>query len=116
MCRTTKDCTLHENGYRSDFRFCFSETGTPPKVFPRHPLPNYHVEVIPSEVNETCTDACLRNNMNCSHRLLEQVNTCEELKQIFPCTECSPGVEPDMPSYEKSTNLCRTTHDLNFLC
>ena len=28
MCRTTKDCTLHENGYRSDFRFCFSETGT----------------------------------------------------------------------------------------
>ena len=27
MCRTTKDCTLHENGYRSDFRYCFSEDG-----------------------------------------------------------------------------------------
>ena len=82
MCRTTKDCTLHENGYRSDFKYCFNEDGVPPKVFPRDPLPNKHVEVISADKGQTCTDACLKTNMNCSHRLLEQINTCDEMKTV----------------------------------
>ena len=90
MCRTTKDCTLHENGYRSDFKFCFSDNGVPPSIFPREPLPNKHVEVVASLAGETCTDACKEKKLNCSHRLLEQINTCEELQQVRAAENVPP--------------------------
>ena len=56
---------------RSDFKFCFSADGVPPSIFPREPLPNKRVEVVASDAGETCTDACKKKEMSCSHRCAE---------------------------------------------
>lgn len=53
-----------------------------------------------SQAGLTCHDVCRENgNLSCKQDMLPYANSCEVLKQYFPCMECSGSLGAEQPAY-----------------
>mmetsp|Transcript_7697 Transcript_7697/g.47605 ORF Transcript_7697/g.47605 Transcript_7697/m.47605 type:complete len:257 (-) Transcript_7697:2645-3415(-) len=101
VCRTNANMTVHENAYRSAFRFCFNHTG-------RHPSRTQQesntidptITFVAGVTGQNCDDACRKVKKKCQDDILEQANDCSLLRRHFGCTgKCSFGRSPWMPAF-----------------
>ncbi|KAG2494979.1 hypothetical protein HYH03_006912 [Edaphochlamys debaryana] len=102
VCRTHSRSTAHENSYISPRHHCFSKLGRPMLSDPLPPGALADVEVVTSERNGTCDEACTKlqgKPKKCSIVHLNVLNSCDRLREHHGCEAGCEEASGLGPSY-----------------
>ncbi|KAK9838605.1 hypothetical protein WJX84_002304, partial [Apatococcus fuscideae] len=84
----------------ADRRFC----SYLPDVERIHPSPG--LQAWAAEQGQSCTDACRQQDMECRTQDFWFINSCEVLREHFPCTHgCAIELGADLPNYVMGADL-----------
>lgn len=114
-CRTKPGVTVHENAYRSTYRFCFNQTDEPPlHIQQESNTTDPTVTVVAGVTGQNCNDACGKAGKTCLEEMLAFANDCGLLERYFGCTGgCQIGSSPWMPAFTPGKNA---KGDAEYVC
>ena len=92
-------------------KYAKSSTGGPARVFtardfaagkgmmkPEQIQKKASMQQVVGEIGDSCSEVCLKKDLQCDDHFLPLVNSCAALEAVFDCKECKDSAGPDQPA------------------